>query len=130
MNVLAVEVVGGDGVGDCVLCQALGVVLGDVDHVLGVDLNWLIMQFRFGDSLQPMRSLWQICVSLNPRIAIQMRDIATIILIPLITNPQLCRKVDIIRRTPSLNKRIVKPITIERRHYSRLIRLYKAGKSQ
>lgn len=70
MNVFSIKMISGDSIGYCILSKSLCVIFGHIYHVFGVNFDWFIMKFGFGDSFKTMRSLRQISISFNPWITI------------------------------------------------------------
>ncbi len=129
MDVFFVQVKGCDGIGDCILGKSLGVGLGNMDHFFRIDFNGLIMKFGLGNCLQTMGALRQVGISIDPRVAVKMGDVAAIILIALITDAQFSSKVYGIRGTAGLNERVVEKVAVECCDYCRFVGLDEIGES-
>ncbi len=120
---------GCNGIGDCILGKSLGVGLGDMDHFFRIDFNRFIMKFGLGDCLQTMGALRQVGISIDPRVAVKMGDVAAIILVALITDAQLSSKVDGVSGTAGLNERVVEHVAVEGCDYCGFVGLDEIGKS-
>lgn len=53
--------------------QVLRLLLRKFDHFLGIELDWVVAKFCFGDSFEPMRPLREIGIALDPIKAVHMR---------------------------------------------------------
>lgn len=87
------------------------------------------MEFGLGNGFETVWALRQVSVSFDPRVAVQMRNIAAIVLIALITDAHLGSEVDIVWRATGLDERVIKLISIEGRDHCGAIWLDKTSEA-
>ena len=129
MDVFFVQVISCNSIRHRILGESLCIGFCNMNHFFGIDFDRFIVQLGLGNSLQTMRALWQIGISIDPWIAIQMRNIASIVLITLVAYTQLCCETDRVGSTTGLNERVVEHVSVERCDHCGFVGLDEISKS-
>lgn len=115
MDVLAVQVKSGNGIGNGVVGEGLGVSGGHWEHLLGVQFEGRIPKLARRHRLQALTPRWQITVSLDPAIAVQVQGrwgSVKVLLDPATTHPKERLHGHSVVLHPCLDKGPVKGIPI------------------
>lgn len=113
MNVLHVEVEGGNRIRNWIFSKFFSLILSHLHHVFRVHLNRFILKLSSRYSFQASWSLREISVSIDPVVAVKVAYVWTIVLPCFIVDAHDLAKIKKVVGTSSLNKRVVKFIAIE-----------------
>ena len=81
MNVLHVDVVCRNGVGNGVVGEGLWIAAGQRSHLLGIELEGVVAELDGGDALEALAACWEVAVSLDPAIAVHVDSIGRPVLV-------------------------------------------------
>lgn len=112
MDVLFVEVVGRDGVGNGVGGHVYGFFVRKAQHVFGIDFDGVVSEFVLGDGLETLRALGEVGIALDPMKGVEMYAGASTVFVLNSADPRLLIQIESVEFGPGFHKGPVEKVAV------------------